>query len=579
MKNIKLLIIINLIISINVFSQQFTKITNTPPVTVDLPAFTCAWADYDNDGYLDLFVGNAYSPSTSNSLYHNNGDETFTRDSESIISNEVGTSWGCTWGDYNNDGFVDLYVVNGNNMPNFFYVNNGDGSFTKNTTAIIATDAEYSAMGSWVDYNNDGSLDLYVSNCYLSSPYVELNSLYYQSDGEFIKITEGAIATDIKNSHGMCWVDYDNDGDSDCFIASQSGNTQDIYQNNGDGTFTHITEGAIPETTVNGGGFSFADIDNDEDMDAFLTVINGNNKLFINNGDGTFTEVTQGDIVNDGMPSYCAGFADYDNDGDVDLVVSNVQPSNPQGTYALLYSNNGNGTFTKVTDEIIVTEQGQGGGVTWGDYDRDGDLDLYMTRYGEQNGLYRNNGNSNHWINIKLIGTSSNKSGIGAKVKINTMENGIIKWQMREVFGETGYQSQNSLNVHFGLGTHNVIDCLVVEWPSGITDFFFDVEADQFLNIAEGTGVGINVKKREDAIKIFPNPANESLIISFPNRATSECKIYLIDCYGKMVKYKSINGEVLTNYKINLSAIRAGVYTLVVIDGVLWYTDKVVVAR
>ena len=502
-----------ILISTWVYPQQFTKITNTPPVTIDIPAFTCAWADYDNDGYLDLFVGNAYSPTALNSLYHNNSDGTFSRVNSSIVSNEVGTSWGCTWGDYNNDGYVDLYVVNGNNQPNFFYVNNGDGTFTKNISSVVATDAEFSAMASWVDYNNDGALDLFVTNCYLTSPYIEQNSLYYQDNGEFIKVSEGAIATDEKNSHGICWVDYDKDGDSDCFIASQSGNSQDIYQNNGDGSFTHLTEGVIPETTVSGGGFSFADIDNDQDMDAFLTVINGNNKLFMNNGDGSFTEVTQGDIVNDGMPSYCAGFADYDNDGDVDLVVSNVLPTNPQGTYALLYSNNGDGTFTKVTNEIIVAEQGQGGGVTWGDYDRDGDLDLYKTRYGEQNGLYQNNGNSNHWINIKLVGNESNKSAIGAKVNIKTTIDGNAIWQMREVFGQTSYQSQNSMNVHFGLGNAEQIDCMIIIWPSADTNFYFNVTADQFLTIEEDNMVNTDEKKKTDAISVFPNRVEDYFFI------------------------------------------------------------------
>lgn len=495
-KTQNILVFISLFTSTLVISQQFTKIINIPPVTVDIPAFTCAWGDYDNDGYLDLFVGNAMNPNYSNSLYHNNGDGTFERVNNSVVSIDVGTSWGCSWSDYNNDDYIDLYVANGNNEPNFFYVNNGDGTFTKNTDSPISVTAEWANMPAWVDYDNDGLLDLFLTSGYLSSPWFENNQLFHQETNDFLQIIEGEIATDNKNSHGVCWVDYDLDGDSDCFIANWSGGALDIYQNDGDGTFTHLIEGTIPETVVDGGGFSFADIDNDGDMDAFLTVINGNNKLFMNDGISGFTEVTDGEIVNDGMPSYCAGFADYDNDGDEDLVVSNVQPSSPQGTYNLLYSNNGDGTFNKVTDEIITTEQGQGGGVTWGDYDRDGDMDLFMARYNENNSLYQNNGNTNHWIDIMLIGAESNKSGIGAKVKVNTFENGFMKWQMREVFSQTSYQSQNSLNVHFGLGEHNVIDCIVVEWPSGITDFFFDIEADQFLEIIEGTGVGIHEKKR-----------------------------------------------------------------------------------
>lgn len=556
-------------------SQQFTKLSNIPPTSVDIPAFTCAWGDYDNDGYLDLFVGNAMNSGYSNSLYHNNGDGTFTRVNNSVISIDVGTSWGCSWGDYNNDSYIDLYVTNGNYQSNFFYVNNGDGTFTKNTTSTISSAALWDNMPAWVDYDNDGLLDLFLTSGYLSSPWFELNSFYHQEGLDFEKITTGDIVTDNKNSHGVCWVDYDLDGDSDCFIANWSGGALDIYNNNGDGTFNHLNQGTIPEMVVNGGGFSFADIDNDKDMDAFLTVIDGDNKLFINEGNGNFTEVTTGEIVNDGMPSYCAGFADFDNDGDIDLVVANVLPSSPNGTFNLLYSNNGDGTFNQITDDIVATDQGQGGGVTWGDYDKDGDVDLYIARYNQSNGFYKNNGNSNHWINIKLIGLQSNKSGIGSKIFLKAnIENPV--WQTREIFSQTSYQSQNSLNAHFGLKNAEVIDSLVIEWPSGITDFFFNVEVDQFLEVTEGTGVSINEKKKEDVIKVYPNPTYSIINIEFPIIA-EYINIQIFDMLGQEVFFQeNTNLTIDQPITINLNNLSIGLYSLIITGNDLLFSQKII---
>ena len=227
-------------------------------------------------------------------------------------------------------------------------------------------------------------------------------------------------------------------------------------------------------------------------MDLFVANYeNQNNFLYRNNGDGTFTKITTGDIVTDGGQSVGSGWGDYDNDGDLDLFVTNRW-----GEDNFLYSNNGDGTFTKVTTGNIVTDGSYSGGGSWGDYDNDGDLDLFVANGGgssQNNFLYANNGNSNRWINIKCVGTVSNTSAIGVKVRVKATINGTPVWQMREISGQTGYGSQNSLNAEFGLGDAAIIDSVKIEWPSGMVQVLTDVAVNQFLEVVESVGVTVSV--------------------------------------------------------------------------------------
>ncbi|MCI0514809.1 VCBS repeat-containing protein, partial [candidate division KSB1 bacterium] len=324
------------IFSINtlVFAQTdpFTKITEGNIVNDADGSYGCIWGDYDNDGDLDLFVVNG----THNAMYFNNGDATFTKITDGIIVNDNGDSRGCSAGDYDNDGDLDLFVANHVGQNNCLYANNGDGSFTKITEGIIVNDRGNSRGCSWGDYDNDGNLDLFVAN------FQEKNFLYHNNgDGTFTKITTGDVVGDVDCSNGCSWSDYDHDGDLDLFVANWGNNS--MYTNNGDGTFTKITEGAI----VNDGGDSYScswgDYDHDGDLDLFVANLNvstfqdNNNFLYANNGDGTFTKITEGVMVNDGSISYGSSWGDYDNDGDLDLFVANFHGDN------FLYSNNDNG--------------------------------------------------------------------------------------------------------------------------------------------------------------------------------------------------------------------------------------------
>jgi hypothetical protein len=324
--------------------------------------------------------------------------------------------------------------------------------------------------------------------------------LFYQNLGEsgFLKLTNN-IVSEPRYGRGMSWADYDNDGRMDLFVANAalSGAQQlnRLYRNLGEGVFQPVTgPGPGGEAAVSFSG-SWADYDNDGDLDLF--VANGGweqvrtSFLYRNNGDGTFTKITDGDIVTDQYGSVYGTWGDYDNDGFLDLFVSHSSPANTSPSYQptaknSLYHNYGDGTFRKVTSGSLVNDLGCSLGSAWGDYDNDGFLDLYVTNFGSRvNDLFHNNGNTNSWIIINCIGTFSNRSAIGAKVRLRATIRGRTTWQMREISGGGGYTSQNDLRAHFGLGDATMIDTLRIEWPSGIVQELHDVAAKQFLTVTE----------------------------------------------------------------------------------------------
>src|ERR1043166_6018786 len=338
------------------FAQTFTKITTGAIVTDGGSSHGAVWADYDNDGFPDLFVCNRGG---NNFLYHNNGNGTFTKIVSGSIVTDVGDSVAAAWGDYDNDGFVDLYVSNRSSLTNFLYHNNGNGTFTRVFSSALVADAVTSDGCAWGDYDNDGYLDLFVAT------QTGLSNLLFHNngDGTFTKITNGVIVTEQANSRGASWADYNNDGWIDLFV-SNIGSPSFLYRNNGNGTFTKITSGSIVTNVADSHGCAWGDYDNDGYPDLFVGNDGQNNFLYHNNGDGTFTQITSGQIVNDGGDSREISWGDYDNDGYLDLFVANGTSQND-----FLYHNNGNGTFTKIITGAMVTDGASAYGCAWEDYD------------------------------------------------------------------------------------------------------------------------------------------------------------------------------------------------------------------
>ena len=440
------------------------------------------WGDYDNDGFVDLFIANWNND--DNFLYRNNGDRTFTKIIEGTIAHDGGLSSGPCWGDYDNDGYLDLFVSNQQNQSNFLYHNNGNGTFTKVTEGDIVNDYGHNHTSTWGDYDNDGYLDLFVAD-------VGQDNLLYKNngDGTFEKITQGHIVHDGLASNGGSWADFDNDGDLDLFVPNKNGADNVLYQNNGDGSFILLTDNPAASDGGNSNGGSWGDYDNDGDLDLFVS--NGpffftgeNNALYRNDGDGVFTKITDSPVARDSAKSMSGCWGDFDHDGDLDLFVTNYVHDD------MLYTNNGDGTFTQETDGMIVNMATFATGVGAGDYDNDGDLDLFLACWENQNNiLYRNDTQGNHWIRIRCVGIRSNRFGVGAKVRIRATIHGKPVMQMREIRTHFGYRSQSATEVHFGLGDAASIEMMRVEWPLGQIDEMREISSNQIIEVTEGKGI------------------------------------------------------------------------------------------
>jgi hypothetical protein len=480
--------------------DQFTEITEGPHVTDAKRSSGVCWVDYNEDNYLDLYVTNARYPETeNNSLYQNNGGGTFSQMEGLEIVNDDNFSTCAGWADYDNDGDLDLFVAAHRTHPSIFYTNDGAGNFSVNTATPLDKDTVGSTTTSWIDYDTDGDLDLFVGNSTgpMSESYPPYrNFLYRNDDGTFTEITAGDIVTHEKHTYGASWCDYDSDGDPDLVAPNNVDEYTDLYRNDGDGEFTFVSSSVICQSIVNGGGSSWSDYDNDGDMDLFIGGFSpGPSYLFQNNGDGTFYEVP-GHGLDIYMGRASAGvWADYDNDGDEDIYIwfNNYTDISLSGGY--LFENLADGTFSKITEGTVAGDTCTVTAAVWGDYDRDGDLDLYLANYDPENDsnishlkneFFQNNGNSNNWITIKFAGTMSNHSAIGTKVRLKATINGAPVWQMRELMSQTGLGTQPPLEVHFGLGDAVMIDSVKVEWSGDrITDILTDFNVNQFLTITE----------------------------------------------------------------------------------------------
>ena len=438
----------------------FTEVAESAGVADTGTGRGTAWGDYDNDGYLDLYLANK---DEANRLYENQRDGTFAEVASTAGVDDSGLGHGASWGDFDNDGDLDLYLANW--RTNRLYKNGGDGTFTETGADDWVNNFRESHGASWGDYNNDGHLDLYVINT------AAVNRLYRNNGDETFTDFGGIAGVDNGGqadfSDGVSWGDYDSDGDLDLYVINDR-DVNWLYQNEGDETFSEVGAIAGVDDSGPGRGVSWGDYDNDSHLDLFF--VNGrSDQLFLykNGGDGRFARVETSDWVGDTLGE-SGSWGDYDNDGDLDLFLNR------------LYQNNGDGTFVKLDENAGVDHEGSGFGISWGDYDSDGDLDLYLASQ-SANLLYRNNGNSNRWLEVRLGGSASNRSGIGAQV---TAVTGTLR-QQRDVDGGSGYGSQPSLPVEFGLGSTNTVDSLIVRWPSGQTQVLTGVATNQILSVTE----------------------------------------------------------------------------------------------
>jgi len=511
----------SLVVSVTL-DTTFLKITSDPIVTNAIPgqkgSIGGTWADFNNDGYPDLLAFNGLDGFGSVPfLYSNKMDGTFANLISSAPAAIKAQSFSACWGDYDNDGKPDLYLANTTGFsagaPNLLFHNDGNGLFHQITTGSLVTDNAPTLGAVWVDYDQDGFLDLFVTT-YDSSANSHCFLYRNNGNGTFSSISSSVLVTDLGSATGCAWGDYDNDGKIDLFVCGGRGSVpapNRLYHNNGDGTFTRVTTaGSIVTDQGVCKTCAWGDYDNDGFLDLFVSnAASGvGNFLYHNNRDGTFTRITSDIVVNDpGNNIVCGAWGDYDNDGFLDLFVTDEGISTITPTVVnRLYHNNGNGTFTKITTGSPANEYSDCFGCCFIDYDNDGFLDLFAAR-GDNRGsfLYHNNlpatGNSNAWLTVKLVGTVSNRSAIGAKVRVKATTGGTDTWQLRQITGGGGDGGHNELWANFGLGDATNADMIRVEWPSGIAEEFQYVAAKQILTITDAQFPDV-VHEREGDIRL-----------------------------------------------------------------------------
>ncbi|MBC7884751.1 MAG: CRTAC1 family protein, partial [Saprospiraceae bacterium] len=462
---------------------NFTKMTNIAPVHKTGDWRSVNWIDYNNDGWLDLFMTQGPKAGAPNAMFINDKTGGFTTLTNDAIVTDSDPSVGASFSDIDNDGDLDAMVVNWYGKNNLFYLNNGDGTFNKISDAPMTKDGGYSETAAWGDYDNDGYVDLYVSN----SDGNKKNFLYHNDkNGMFTKISTGSVVSDAFYSRSVNWIDYDMDGDEDLFVTNENGQHENLYRNDGSGVFTKATGNALVTAGGNTMSSSWGDYDNDGDFDVFLANFQGPNMLFRNDGNGMFTKINSAAFTGVAN-SFGSQWGDLDNDGDLDLIATNAFHGGALNNF--VYLNDGSGDFIKSETGPIVEDAGWSYGCALGDYDKDGDLDAAIAgcfNGVDQNRFYRNDTNGKNWVEIQLTGTVSNTSAIGSIVKVKSTINGKRVWQIRDISSQSGYCGQNQLSAHFGLGDAIMIDSVVIMWKSGLKEAFAGVSPNVFYHITEG---------------------------------------------------------------------------------------------
>ena len=479
------------------------------------PGSGLAWIDYDGDGDLDIYFTNRV---TDGNVLLRNDDLTaggFVDATPSVLA-DSSNSRGCPWGDYDGDGDPDLYVSN--KGANKLLRNDGGGSFV-DVTASPLDDASTGQAVAWFDFDNDGDLDLYQVNN-------GANKLFRNDGaGVFTDVTSGALG-DSRWGMGIGLADYDNDGDMDIYIANYNG-ANALLENQGGGAFADVTTPVL-ECALPSYGAAWGDYDDDGDLDLYVT--NEGSNALLRNDAGSFVDVSAPPVDDDG-DGRSAAWADCDNDGDLDLYVVNDGINR-------IFRSDGGGGFGEV-DGICtpLKNTGMGFGTGWADYDKDGDLDIYLVNEGA-NKLFRNElAPGSHWLEVAPVGTATNASGIGARVRI--VAGGVSR--MREIGGASGFASQGPLTAWFGLGAVCTVDTVEVIWPaSGAGEVLTGIACDQTLEVVEDPLARVpDGDMRPSSFMLHanrPNPFSSETAIRYdlPERSRVDLKIY--DAAGRSVR-------------------------------------------
>ncbi len=524
-------------------TQPFTdsqSLTNVSGVSV---------ADYDLDGDLDLFlvaaeVFDSENPRTWSKLLRNNGsggfeDVTLTA---GIINLERkgrdgtnGSKMGASWGDFDNDGDPDLYLSNYGFDE--LWRNEGDGTFINVTeeSGLGGCEFCYSTNAVWWDYDNDGDLDIYVSD------WIKRNR-FFRNDGEdgFVNIAEMTELDDRGQTFTSLPIDLDRDGRLDLYVINDIGENV-FYLNKGNDVFEDQTEEFRLEDDGNGMGSDICDYNNDGNFDIYLTNIYqlDPNPFFINRGNGTFLNRSEVLRVDDTGWGWGARFFDADHDMDEDLYVVNGFYSDiAAGDRNHFFLNNGT-VFRDISQDHGLNSDAIGMGLEVFDYDSDGDLDMMVGNRESPVDLYINSFSSGNWFQVSLEGTISNKSGFGAEIRIVTGDKSLYRYHSgANLFG------QSIRPVHFGLAENDKIDTLEVRWPSGLGERMYDLEPNQVIPFVEGSGEIFNrplsSNPLEPTLKIYPNPFSEEIRLLHGSLTNGMYTFEIFTASGKIIHEQKV---------------------------------------
>lgn len=529
-----------------------------------------AFGDFDNDGDDDIYISR--TKTDANLLYENVGNNTFNEIGEKAGVAYQGATVSSVWGDIDNDGYLDLYLGNVNETD-ILYKNNGDGTFSIISALAGIYNNLHPRSVNMADVNNDGYIDIYVAN-------INGQNVLYLNKGNssFVDNTLESGAVDTQIAMGAVFFDFDNDGDVDLYLTHDAKQANILYQNDGNGIFTNIAGKANVDYQGFGMGVDFGDFNNDGHFDLYITNL-FENVLYRNNGDGTFTNISREAGTTDYGMGWGTSWFDYNNDGWQDIYVANDSYFTPFAN--ILYKNMGDNTFSPVSTENAVSSQYAAYGTACTDVNNDGSIDLFVANLGREDGnqLFINNNIDNNWIKILLEGTVSNRSAIGARVEISYKG----KHQTDAVVAGSGFASQNSFTMHFGVEKAEKIDQLTIIWPGGLKEIYRDLEVNRSYKAVEAedlyqnkliTALSRSNSNVNGESLLYPNPFDNHIILKYNLNHSASVNIRILDVNGRVIKqiFKGIQPG--GNYSVNLiesgkegNNYRHGIYMCELITG------------
>lgn len=518
-----------------------------------------SFCDFDNDGWDDITI---CSGNGNDLRFFKNISGTFSEVNLNLASLVFQTRQ-VNWVDIDNDGDKDLFVTSDTNGIRLFE-NDGNLNFQDITVSSGLPDNNlYTYGASWGDFDNDGSLDVFISN--RDETTFSTQNYLYKNNGNntFSDVSSSAGIHNTSNlSFCSAFFDYNNDGFQDIYVANdKSNNANVLYHNNGNGTFSDVSVVSNTDLTIDAMTTTIGDYNNDGWFDIYVTNNPGGNVLLLNNQDGTFTDVTSASGTEFNSVGWGAVFIDAECDTDLDLYVSgSMDGSIPSLISAAFYENNGSGVFSIPNNVGFIGDEKPSHSNAIGDVNNDGLPDIVVNNNLNENlFLWRNETiTTNNWLKVKLEGTISNRDGIGSFIEISINGNKQYRYTL---CGE-GYLSQNSESEFFGLGAGTYVDYVKIKWLSGTEDILTNVTANQTLSVVEGSTLNVN-DVENNHILIYPNPTNSSFIVDL-GKVYKDIKISITNTLGQQIINKEYSNT--KNININLSS-DSGVYFMTITDG------------